>query len=216
MCGRYSFFTKDEIIEDRWQAKFKLPIKRHYNAAPSQKLPIILNENPASIIPGQWGLIPHWMKKNPRGIINARAETITEKPSFKSTVKKQRCLVLADSFFEWTRKSDSKRPYRIMLKNENPFAFAGIWQLHQTTTGISVPTFSIITVPANNLISKLHDRMPAILQPKFEQLWINDSADLNAALETLQILPDKEIKMYEVSDNVHSYKNENPNLINPI
>ncbi|MDP2685042.1 MAG: SOS response-associated peptidase [bacterium] len=216
MCGRYSFFSKDEVFEDRWQAKFELPINRHYNAAPSQKLPVILNDNPKIIKAGQWGLIPQWMKNNPKGIINARAETITEKPSFRSVVKKQRCLVLADSFFEWNRKSNTKTPYRILLTDEKPFAFAGIWETYQTDTGLNIPTFSIITVPANEQISKIHDRMPVILQPNYEQLWIDDSAELNVALETLKTLPDEQIKMYEVSSDVNSYKNESANLIQPI
>ncbi len=216
MCGRYSFFSKDDIVEERWQAHFELPIERHYNAAPSQKLPIITNENPQLIKAGVWGLIPHWMKNNPRGIINARAENINEKPSFKSSFQKHRCLVLADSFFEWDRKGAKKIPYRIMLTDEKPFSFAGIWEVYKNEDGISVPTFSIITVPPNKQIEKIHDRMPVILESKYEQLWIDDSADLNAALEVLKPLPDEKMKMFEVSTDVNSYKNEYSDLIKPI
>jgi len=155
-------------------------------------------------------------EKNPKGIINARAETITEKPSFRSAVKKHRCLVLADSFFEWDRKGSTKQPYRILLQDEKPFVFAGIWKTCQTSTGLDIPTFSIITVPANEQINKIHDRMPVILQPDYEQLWIDDSAELNAALETLKTLPNELVKMYEVFPRVNSYKNESANLIKPL
>ncbi|MFA5134606.1 MAG: SOS response-associated peptidase [Patescibacteria group bacterium] len=216
MCGRYSFFSKDDIVEERWQARFKLPIKRHFNAAPSQELPVILNTDPESIVPGKWGLIPKWMKKNPKGIINARVETIREKPSFRNTVKSWRCLVLADSFFEWNRKTGSKIPHRILLSNEQPFAFAGIWETYLTTAGLAIPTFSIITVPANGLVAQLHDRMPAILERRYEQLWIDSSAEPEAALSALKPYPEKQMKMYEVSSLVNSYRNELPEVINPL
>ncbi|MBU0597460.1 SOS response-associated peptidase [Patescibacteria group bacterium] len=216
MCGRYSFFSKDDILEDRFQAHFNIPIQRHYNAAPTQKLPVILNDNPKEIVPGQWGLIPRWLKDKPgRGLINARAETLTEKPSFRNAVKKHRCLVLADSFFEWTRQASTKIPYRILLKNERPFAFAGIWEFYKNKQGVTFPTFSIITTPANNMISELHDRMPAILEPKYEQLWIDDSTELEAALETLKPLPANQMKMYQVSPQMNSVRYESEDIIKP-
>ncbi|MDD5040416.1 MAG: SOS response-associated peptidase [Patescibacteria group bacterium] len=216
MCGRYSFFSSDDIVENRWQAKFKLPIRRHFNAAPSQQLPVILNTDPESIVPGTWGLVPKWMKMKTRGIINARVETVREKPSFRTAVKKQRCLVLADSFFEWNRKATVKIPYRILLRSEQPFAFAGIWETYQTTAGLAVPTFSIITVPANELVLPLHDRMPVILEPKYEQLWIDSSAELEAAFSVLKPLPAEQMKMFQVSPAVNSYRNDSPDIIRSV
>jgi len=215
MCGRYSFFSKDDVLEDRFHAQIKMPLKRHYNAAPSQKLPVILNDEPKNIVLGQWGLIPIWAQKKdkPKGFINARVETMAEKPSFRNAVKKHRCLVLADNFFEWTRKASTKIPYRIMLKNEQPFAFAGIWEIYKTKTGVEIPTFSIITTPANDMISELHDRMPAILEPKYEQLWIDTSADLGLALETLKPLPEDQMQMHKVSPLVNAVRNDVPGVI---
>lgn len=216
MCGRYSFFSKDDIVEDRWQAQIKIPLQHHFNAAPSQLLPIILNTDRHSIIPGNWGLIPSWQKKPTHGLINARAETLTQKPSFRSAVKKHRCLVLADSFFEWNRKAGVKIPYRIMLDNEEPFAFAGIWELYKNLKGITVPSFSIITTPANEMVAPLHDRMPVILPREFEELWIDPSAELEAALTVLKPYPANHMKMYQVSPLVNSYKNETPEVIKQI
>jgi putative SOS response-associated peptidase YedK len=216
MCGRYSFFSKDDILEDRWQAQVKMPLQRHYNAAPTQKLPIILNTDPGSIVLGQWGLLPKWMKDHPYPLINTRVETLTQKPSFRNAFKQHRCLVLADNFFEWNRKATTKIPYRIMLKDEQPFAFAGIWELYRTKTGAEIPTFSIITVPPNNLIAGLHDRMPAILPKKYEQLWIDSSADSEAELAVLKPYPDNQMKMYQVSLMVNSVHNDRPGVIKPI
>ncbi|MFH0804697.1 MAG: SOS response-associated peptidase [Patescibacteria group bacterium] len=216
MCGRYSFFSKDDIVEERWQAQIKMPLPRHFNAAPTEKLPIILNTDPHAVVIGQWGLVPVWMKsKSTHPLINARAETLTQKPSFRNAVRKHRCLVLADSFFEWDRRSGKKIPYRIFLRNEQPFAFAGIWELHRTPGGATVPTFSIVTVPSNDLISPLHDRMPAILQPESEQLWLDPSAAAELALATLRPYGSDLMSMYPVSAAVNSVRNDSPEVIRP-
>ncbi|MFA5052330.1 MAG: SOS response-associated peptidase [Patescibacteria group bacterium] len=214
MCGRYSFFSKDDIIEDRWQAQIKMPLPRHYNAAPTEQLPVILNTDIHSVVLGQWGLIPSWMKTKPsHPLINARAETLAVKPSFRNSVKKYRCLVLADSFFEWDRKSGQKIPYRIFLKNEQPFSFAGIWESYVLPNGQQIPTFSIITVPANNLVNQLHDRMPAILPPQYERLWTDISAETEAALTVLKPFPEGEMDMYPVSQRVNAVKNDFPEIL---
>lgn len=214
MCGRYSFFSKDDIVEERWQAQIKMPLPRHYNAAPTERLPVILNTDPRSIVAGQWGLIPSWMRTKPsHPLINARAETLTQKPSFKNTVKKHRCLVLADSFFEWDRKSGQKTPYRIFMKNEQPFSFAGIWETYTLPNGQTVPTFSIITVPANEMVAKLHDRMPVILPPEHESLWTDTSANIEAALTVLKPFPVAQMNMYPVSARVNAVRNDTPDIL---
>ncbi len=216
MCGRYSFFSKDDIIEERWHAQIKMPLTRHFNAAPTQRLPVILNTEPQAITLGQWGLIPVWMKNKPsHPLINARAETISLKPSFKNAAKRNRCLVLADSFFEWDRKNGQKIPYRIFLKNEQPFSFAGIWTTYSPPTGNAIPTFSIITVPANDLVSRLHDRMPVILRPEYESLWTDTSAELEAALSVLKPLPANQMNMYPVSPRVNAVRNDFAEIIDP-
>lgn len=151
--------------------------------------------------------------KKSRGLINARAESLAEKPSFRNAIKNRRCLVLADSFFEWKRKNDVKIPYRIMLKSKQPFAFAGIWEFYKNKEGFSIPTFSIITTKANQMVSELHDRMPVILSPKHEQLWLDNSAQLEVALEILKPFPDDQMQMYQVSPLVNSFRNESAEII---
>jgi len=200
MCGGYSFFQATTLLRTAGKQRSYSKVKRHYNAAPSQELPVILNTGPESIVAGKWGSIPHWMK-NPKGIINARAETICEKPSFRKAATKQHCLVLADSFFEWNRKATTKIPYRILLKNEAPFVFAGIWEMYQTATGTQIPSFSIITVPANDMMSELHDRMPVILPQKYEQLWIDTSSEPEASFSVLKPYPDNEMQMVPDCNN---------------
>jgi putative SOS response-associated peptidase YedK len=173
-----------------------------------------LNTEPHAIVIGQWGLVPSWMKTKPsHPLINARAETLAQKPSFKNAVKKRRCLVLADSFFEWDRKSGQKIPYRIMLKHEQPFSFAGIWETYTLPNGRAIPTFSIITVPANDMVSKLHDRMPVILQPQFESLWTDTSADIEAALTVLKPFPAGLMDMYPVSPRVNAVRNDSADIL---
>ncbi len=218
MCGRYSFFSRDDILEDRFQAHFSLPIKRHYNAAPSQPLPIITTSDPHHIIAGKWGLLPRWTQKRntSRGIINARADSLTTKKSFIKPIEQRRCLVLADSFFEWTRKSDKKFPYRILLADEQPFAFAGIYELYQPSPGITIPTFSIITVPANELINRLHDRMPAILQRDTEQPWLDPSTDMKDIFNSLKPYQPKKMKMYQVTPQMNSARYESKDIIKPL
>ncbi|MFA6553432.1 MAG: SOS response-associated peptidase [Patescibacteria group bacterium] len=214
MCGRYSFFSKDDILEERWQAQIAMPLPRHYNAAPTEKLPVILNTSPHLIIVGQWGLVPSWIKTKPtHPLINARAETIGQKPSFKNALNKRRCLVLADSFFEWDRRGEQKIPYRIMLDDEQAFSFAGIWESYTLPNGEAIPTFSIITVPANALVGKLHDRMPVILPPQYESLWTDPSADTEAALAVLKPYPAGMMKMYAVSPRVNAVRNDSPDIL---
>jgi putative SOS response-associated peptidase YedK len=177
MCGRYSFFSQDEVIEKRFSAKIQEPLTRHFNASPSQRLPIITNQNPKAIINGTWGLVPSWMKEEKSfGIINARSESLSEKPSFKNAFKNRRCLIIADGFFEWQKLKDGKQPYRITLKEAGPFAFAGLWEQKKTDDGEQI-TFSIVTTGANLLVGKIHNRMPVILNPKDEKIWMDNDFD---------------------------------------
>lgn len=217
MCGRFTI-TEDKVkIEKRFNATMSFDdYKPRYNAAPSQFLPIIKNIKPKKITPAKWGLIPFWIKepKPSDGIINARAETITEKPSFKKPFEKNRCLVVANSFFEWKRTPGIKIPYRIMLKNEEPFAFAGIYEVRQNIRGVKYTTFSIITTDANPLVCQIHNRMPVILYPDYEDHWLND--DISNILELLKPFPANEMKVYPVATLINKPKNDFPKILEPI
>ena len=177
MCGRYSLTVSAEKLVNQFKAILPdegfLP---KYNAAPSQKLPIITDSEPGKIQLYRWGLIPHWAKDISIGnkLINARAETINEKPSFRNAFRKQRCLVLADGYYEWQKTDTGKIPYRIILKNEEPFAIAGIWESWHDEADNEIRSFSIITTEANPSLTDIHNRMPVILNPDDTGKWLDN------------------------------------------
>ncbi|MFC1662734.1 SOS response-associated peptidase [Patescibacteria group bacterium] len=219
MCGRFSILTPDDILEKRFKAKVQEPLFHHYNAAPSQKLPVITNDQPEAIRLGLWGLRPKWLKrdKHQDGFINARAETLLTKPSFRAPFKKRRCLIIADGFFEWQRgRPGGKQPYRITLKNDEPFAFAGLWELYQTKPGRIIPSFAIITTNSNSLVASVHNRMPVMLDKKDEQYWIDDEAKTDDLMNLLKPYPERQLKLFPVSHLVNSPSVDVPEVIQPI
>jgi putative SOS response-associated peptidase YedK len=128
MCGRYTFFMLDANLEERFGATPREPLKAHYNAAPSQDLPVIRNDSPTEITHLRWGLIPRWADDESTEFINARAETLREKRSFAEPFEQRRCLVLADGFYEWAEPETGKRPFRVTLEEGEPFCIAGLWE----------------------------------------------------------------------------------------
>lgn len=216
MCGRFTFISDDEKLEQRFHAKVQRPLFRHYNAAPAQQLPLITNDQPAVIRLGIWGLMPSWLKgKRTTGLINARVETLKEKPAFRAALAKHRCLVITDGFFEWDRRH-GRQPYRITLENDEPFAFAGLWELFKTKEGVTIPSFAIITTNSNDLVGRVHNRMPAILKPEDEQLWLNPDLDPIKEVDLSTPYPAGQMKLFEVSDRVNSYTNDSPEIIKPL
>jgi putative SOS response-associated peptidase YedK len=218
MCGRFSL-TKEELeIEKRFNAKFySNDLVRRYNVAPSQLALVMTNEQPAELRLFRWGLIPSWAKDPSIGnkMINARAETIFEKPAFRNLVRKRRCLVISDGFYEWMPlHGKRKQPYRIGLMKNELFAFAGLWdQWTDNTTGEIIPTFTIITTRANDLVAPVHDRMPAILSPESESKWLRPVLNDSEIMQLLQPLEPALMHMYPVSDKVNSPKNDTPDII---
>lgn len=191
MCGRYTVITPAPGLAKRFDAKEASSPAPNYNAAPSQALPIITNATPGQIQLVSWGLVPSW-SRDPAGgpkPINARAETLGEKPSFRQLLARRRCLVLADSFYEWQATERGKIPHRILLQSEEPFAFAGLWdEWVDRASGEVHPTFTIITTEPNELMAKLHNRMPVILPgPDAERAWLAD--DLSAAQHQQLLVP---------------------------
>ncbi|MFH0952054.1 MAG: SOS response-associated peptidase [Patescibacteria group bacterium] len=219
MCGRFTFISPDRVIEKRFSAKVAEPLQRHYNAAPAQKLPLITSERPQDIRLGVWGLRPRWLSQDKRadGFINARAETLTEKPSFRMSFRQRRCLIIADSFFEWRRgASGEKQPYLIALKDDAPFAFAGLWELSKTKAGNLIPSFAIITTKANKLVASIHDRMPVILPVEAEKTWLDNEAKLNGLFELLKPYPERQMHLFPVSRLVNAVSVDTPEVIKPI
>lgn len=220
MCGRYTLALPAVQVSNRFNVTFDASqFRQHFNAAPGQSLPVITNSHPASLSYFKWGLIPHWAKDPRMGykMINARAETLLEKPAFSPLLKQQRCLVIADGFYEWaTIAPKVKQPYRIGTTDFAPFAMAGLWSTWKDAEQRAIHTFSIITVAANALVAPVHDRMPAILAQEHEQDWLDSTYPTADCLALLQPYPEKAMEKYKVSDRVNKATIDEPALLTPL
>ena len=216
MCGRFQLSGKGKHISERYSVEvFDDIYNPNYNCAPSQNLPIITNINPTKLSYFKWGLIPFWAKDPKVGFrnINARAETILEKPSFRHSFNKRRCIIPANGFYEWRQDSD-KTPYRIFLKTENVFSMAGIWDTWKDAENKEFNTFSILTTVATEKIKIIHNRMPVILRPDIEKEWLSDlpGDKLQAYIKSYDA---KKLEFYPVSKRINSPKHNDPDLIIP-
>ena len=173
MCGRFTITNEREAIEQRFGARFAAALfTPRYNAAPSQSQAVILNTEPQVIQPIVWGFRPQWLQHVARreGLINVRDDTLRDKKTFQRDLAERRCLVLADSFYEWKKtEQKQKTPYRVQLKTGEPFAFAGIWEENEDKDGQTLRTFAIITTASNALVAQVHTRMPVILTREAEK-----------------------------------------------
>ncbi len=198
MCGGYTITKNLGKMEARFNAKLlKGSFEPRFNARPTQNLPIITNDNPKEIQMAHWGIEPQWAKSP---IINTRSDS-DQKPTFKMLFEKQRCLVLADGFYEWKKEKKGKIPYRFILKNEEPFAMAGLWEKDDE----GVTHFTIITTDPNELTGQIHNRMPAILSRESESSWIHTKVPLMP-------YPSEPMTSYEVSKEVNNASNDYPDL----
>ncbi|MGI9203923.1 MAG: SOS response-associated peptidase, partial [Woeseiaceae bacterium] len=183
MCGRFAFYSPAEATAALFGATGSLDVKARFNIAPTQYVAAIRNDEDeqAELTSFRWGLVPFWAKEPSIGnrMINARAETIAEKPSFRAAYRKRRCLVLADGFYEWHTEGGVKTPYFISLANGEPFAFAGLWENWESKeTGEVLQTTTIVTTAANEYLSQLHHRMPIVLEPGNAPRWLGGDTDL--------------------------------------
>ena len=219
MCGRYTLYNKAEALEERFHAQMEMDLYTPtYNAAPSQALSVILNDDPGLIVKADWGFVPEWAdgREGVKALINARAEGVADKPYFRSAFKNNRCLVLADGFYEWRRSKRDKVPYRIALKSKEPFAFAGLWSRVHDAEGELRSTFCIITTTANTLVAKVHDRMPVILAKEDEEDWLNPQLGLDEAKAMLSPYSAERMGAYEVSSKVNSPAYNEADLVRPV
>jgi putative SOS response-associated peptidase YedK len=224
MCGRFTLTaTVDELI-DRFDIEYfteQESYEPNYNIAPSQAVIAVINNgqnNKMGYL--KWGLVPSWAKDPSVGnrLINARSESLQEKPSFRIPFQKKRCLIVADSFYEWKRIEDKKKiPMRIKLKSNQLFAMAGLWESWKTPEGKSLFTCTVITTSPNQLVKDIHDRMPVILQPKDEKKWLDPRIQDPQILQPLLVpLPEGLMDVYEVSSMVNSPKHNSIDLIQKI
>jgi len=218
MCGRYSISTRREELEARFHARVADGLLTpRYNAAPSDALPLILNTNKEQIVLARWGFSPEWAKdKKMTPMINARAESVAEKPFFRDAFRTKRCLVLADGFYEWKEAPSGKQPYRIALKDEAPFAFAGLWSLLHGADGQPVPSFAIVTTNVNERVVDIHNRMPVILPRECEEEWLDNETKAETLKAMLIPYSAAEMRCYSISTQVNRPQNDSPDVMRPL
>ncbi|BBW95970.1 SOS response-associated peptidase [Geobacillus icigianus] len=219
MCGRFTLTAELETLQALFRFRYEGPLAPRFNIAPSQEVLTVVAEKGERV--GKmmrWGLVPFWAKDVRIGakMINARAETVDEKASFRQAFKRRRCLILADGFYEWKKEGKTKVPYRFMLATGAPFAFAGLWERWEGASG-PLETCAIMTTRANELIAPIHDRMPVILPSERHDDWLDPSFDDSEYLKTfLRPYPSEQMRMYEVAPLVNSPKNDVSACIEPV
>lgn len=221
MCGRYTLHAKVSDLQ-RLLGSVEMPddIEERYNIAPTQSVPVVPNDGSQRIEFFRWGLVPAWAKDASIGnkMINARSETLAEKPSFRTAFRKRRCLVLADGFYEWRKEADgkTKTPVYLRMKSGEPFAFAGLWESWAGPDPGELRTCTIITTEPNELAATVHGRMPVILPRERHADWIGTTeADPRDLQPLLTAYPADEMETIEVSRLVNSPRNDTPECIQP-
>lgn len=214
MCGRFSFAISEKIIEEHF-GFIPLNLVSRYNCAPSQLLAVITNLNPGIFSYLKWGFIPFWAKDSSVGnkMINAKAETISDKSSYKNSFATKRCLIPADSFYEWSQEKN-KTPYRILLKDQAVFSMAGIWSVWESPENKIISSFAIITTEANSFMKNIHHRMPVILDtPEAEKSWLKNQ-NISEIKSLLKPLESDKLEAYPISKIVNSPKNDTAEIHN--
>ncbi|HXH61766.1 MAG TPA: SOS response-associated peptidase [Fimbriimonadaceae bacterium] len=214
MCARFAFFKRE-----RFQLVFGLDpdgIEPQYNIAPTDVVAAVTDRGQGRQLEFfQWGLVPSWAKDPSIGqkLINARAETLAEKPSFKAAFKRRRCLLPADGFYEWKGEKGHKQPYFIHLRSKQTFALAGLWEEWETIDG-ALATCTIVTTDANEMVSDLHTRMPVLIPPDDFDAWLDPKADGPVAL--LAPYPSDEMEMHPVAKAVSNPRFKSPEAVEPV
>jgi putative SOS response-associated peptidase YedK len=220
MCGRFAQRTPAKRLAKEFQVSEMPEIELRYNIAPTQDILNIRRTDggrEAALL--KWGLVPSWAKDVSIGakLINARSETITEKPSFREAFKRRRCIIPSDGFYEWQRSGGRKQPYFFLMRDEHLFGFAGLWEKWRDADGHVLETCTILTTEANEVLEPVHDRMPVILHPADYELWLGgDARELDLVKELLRPYPGEEMVGYPVSTSINSPHNQGAELIAPL
>lgn len=220
MCGRYAITSAPEAIRRLFGYPEQPNFPPRYNVAPTQPVPIVRQvEGKRQFALVRWGLIPSWVKdpKTFTLLINARGESLNEKPAFRAALRRRRCLFPADGFYEWRRDGERKTPYYVRLRSGGPMAFAGLWETWTGPNGEEVETAAIVTTQANRALAFIHERMPVIVAPDAFDFWL-DSAKVDGETAAALITPAREglLDVHEVSSAVNRTANDTPALIEPV
>jgi putative SOS response-associated peptidase YedK len=217
MCGRFAFYSPTEATAALFGAEDATPVAPRFNIAPTQDIAAIRKSADAGreMLLLRWGLIPFWAKDKSIGnrMINARAETVAEKPAYRAAYKHRRCLVLADGFYEWQKQGDAKQPYYISLASGDPFALAALWEnWTDKSSGESIQSTTLITTAANEFMQSLHHRMPMVLEPRAADAWLDgDMSMIESATEDCPAL-----QAWPVDRRVNNARNEGNELLKPV
>lgn len=220
MCGRYAQRTDPKRLAKEFKVAEVPEVEPRYNIAPTQAiLGVVEASGGREMKFYKWGLIPSWAKDKSMGarLINARSETIQEKPSFRDAFKKRRCIIPADGFYEWKRTDGKKQPFFFRMQDERPFGFAGLWDQWKGTDGEVINSCTILTTEANEVLRPVHDRMPVILHPEEYSLWLEaDVRERESLIELLRPYPAEEMVGYPVSASINSPRNQGAELIEQV
>ena len=222
MCGRYRLSRRKQLIQEYFDTADEVEWEPRYNIAPSQNVGIIRldREKPKRHFSlARWGLIPYWAKNASIGykLINARSETITDKPAFREAFESRRCLIPADGFYEWKRVGAAKQPFHFGLQDDSLFAFAGLWDRWKDASGQAVESCSILTTSPNSLLADVHDRMPVILSPEHYDLWLDPGfRRVDTLKEMLKPRDARLMRRYPVSTRVNNVTNDDGECSGPI
>jgi putative SOS response-associated peptidase YedK len=220
MCGRYAITTAPEAIRALFGYAEQPNFPPRYNIAPTQPVPIVrLAEGTRSFALVRWGLIPAWVK-DPRTfslLINARGESVIDKPAFRNAMRRRRCLFPADGFYEWRQEGKGKRPFFIRPRSGTPIAFAGLWETWTGPNGEEMDTAAIVTTTANRALRQIHDRMPVVILPEAFDFWLDGGkVDAETAAALIEPASDELLEAYEISSAVNHAANDSPALIAPV
>jgi putative SOS response-associated peptidase YedK len=217
MCGRFTLRTPKERIKREFQLGEEPAVEARFNIAPTQSiLAVRQREDEREAVLLKWGLIPSWARDDSMSarLINARSETVAEKPAFREAFKRSRCIIPADGFYEWKREGAGKQPFFFSLRDDRPFGFAGLWDKWRGQDGKVIESCTILTTEANEVLKDAHDRMPVILHPETYDQWLDDDLRVVASLkELLGPYPASEMTSYPVSAQVNNPRNQGEDLI---
>ncbi|MBD2595977.1 SOS response-associated peptidase [Nostoc spongiaeforme FACHB-130] len=222
MCGRFTLNQSAEALSKAFNLQQVPDLAAQYNIAPTQMVLTVLHHPSNEQYEFQqlrWGLIPSWAKDAKMGVklINARAETVSEKPAFRASFKRRRCLVIADGFYEWQKQQSQKQPFYFRLQDGKPFGFAGLWDVWHSPEGEEIASCTIITTTANELLAPIHDRMPVILAPEDYDLWLDTQVQTPEKLQPLlDPYPVEAMTAYPVSNLVNKPQHNSPECIMPL
>lgn len=219
MCGRFSFASPPEVVAEVFGLSEVPSLQPRYNIAPTQQVVALRSESgKRRLVPLRWGLIPAWAKDYSIGarLINARAETVREKPAFRSAFRARRCLILADGFYEWARHGGARKPFFVTFQDQRPFALAGLWE-RWAGAGQAVESCTILTTTPNEVVAPLHDRMPVILPPPAFDLWLDPAVGEPGRLhQLLRPHPAAGMTAWPVSPRVNNPRVDNPFCREPL